>query len=339
MNSTQTPFEAQFGVLSITAVIFSSLSALYGAYVILFILALWSIRRREEKGHSRLKIVTIVLFVVLLIHYICRAITLVRARRTMPADDEEGRFTVPLLFATAATTTVAAFIFDGLLAWRLYVLYGQPRWALYLPPIIVVINALVGLTGDFQNFSFYRNAALYNGRLEIIAFKINVAWAWCTFATNTIMTTAIIGKILHASNQAKRTIVSSFPYNLLMEAIIESALVTWVGLLLYEISSTAPTHGRITTDLNIGYVIACILPIFFGISQALITVRFGLVYNPGDTTEPCDKNNGKPSRSTRVDTLRFAAHPDTTSMTTETSIEVMQSEHKEMVDLSIHEAV
>ncbi|KAI0346490.1 hypothetical protein BDW22DRAFT_764788 [Trametopsis cervina] len=248
MAGAQTALEAQFGVLSIIAVIFSSLSALFGAYVILFVLALWSICRREGRGYSRLKVVTIMQFVVLLVHYICRAIILARARRTMPADDEESRFTVPLLFVTGITATLAAFILDGLLAWRLYILYGQQRWALYLPSTVVIINALLGLSGNLQNFAFYRSASLYNDQIETVVFKINVAWAWCTFATNTIMTGAIIGKIVHTSNQAKRDIAPSFPYNLLMEAIIESALVTWVGLLLYEISSTAPTHGRITVS-------------------------------------------------------------------------------------------
>ncbi len=41
---------------------------------------------------------------------------------------------------------------------------------------------------------------------------------------------------------------SVLPYGVLLEAIIESASVTWVGLLFYEITATAPTHGRITVS-------------------------------------------------------------------------------------------
>ena len=68
-------------------------------------------------------------------------------------------------------------------------------------------------------------------------------------------------------------------YDNTFRAIIESALVTWVGILIYEISSLAPT-GHITvrtmrlqlrgiliegaqTDLNVGYVMLQIIPIFF----------------------------------------------------------------------------
>ncbi len=37
-------------------------------------------------------------------------------------------------------------------------------------------------------------------------------------------------------------------YGVLIEAITESAAVTWVGLLFYEIATTAPTHGKITVS-------------------------------------------------------------------------------------------
>lgn len=33
------------------------------------------------------------------------------------------------------------------------------------------------------------------------------------------------------------------PYGVVVEAIIESALVTWVGLLFYEVASLAPEGG------------------------------------------------------------------------------------------------
>lgn len=68
-------------------------------------------------------------------------------------------------------------------------------------------------------------------------------------------------------------------YDDALRAVIESALVTWIGILIYEITSLAPT-GHITvrtmslefqeilneggqTDLNVGYVMLEIIPIFF----------------------------------------------------------------------------
>jgi hypothetical protein len=68
-------------------------------------------------------------------------------------------------------------------------------------------------------------------------------------------------------------------YNNALRAVIESALVTWIGILIYEITSLAP-KGHITvctirielqeilnaggqTDLDAGYVMIQILPIFF----------------------------------------------------------------------------
>ena len=39
-----------------------------------------------------------------------------------------------------------------------------------------------------------------------------------------------------------------YPYNVAVEAIAESALVTWIGLIIYGISSLAP-EGRFTVSL------------------------------------------------------------------------------------------
>lgn len=47
------------------------------------------------------------------------------------------------------------------------------------------------------------------------------------------------------SNKAQNS--SPYPYGVVLEAIAESALVTWVGLVLYGIASLAP-HGHITVS-------------------------------------------------------------------------------------------
>jgi hypothetical protein len=88
------------------------------------------------------------------------------------------------------------------------------------------------------------------------------------------------------------------PYAIVVKAIVESGLVTWIGLLVYEISSLAPA-GHVTSNYDIGYVMLCIIPIFFvrgftlllckhvgltlrqqGISQCLIIVRLGFAREP-----------------------------------------------------------
>lgn len=88
----------------------------------------------------------------------------------------------------------------------------------------------------------------------------------------------------YVSNQLlsrKTNNVSSGNYSTLVAAIVESGFVTWVGLLLYGVASIAPT-GHITvnphnhrvffhdltdivsqTRLNVGFVMECIIPIFF----------------------------------------------------------------------------
>lgn len=69
-------------------------------------------------------------------------------------------------------------------------------------------------------------------------------------------------------------------YSTLIAAIVESALVTWLGLLVYGIATVAP-QGHITvsksnlccvtgphlfcfkTNLDVGFVMTCIIPVFF----------------------------------------------------------------------------
>ncbi len=69
-------------------------------------------------------------------------------------------------------------------------------------------------------------------------------------------------------------------YDTVIRACIESAFVTWIGLLLYEICSLAP-NGHVVvweflceatsythepffqTNYDVGYVMACVIPDFF----------------------------------------------------------------------------
>ncbi|KAI0086348.1 hypothetical protein BDY19DRAFT_356013 [Irpex rosettiformis] len=274
-----------FDNLSIISAVFSILSALFGVYVVLFVLAIWSTYKRSGLPYRNLRIVTIVLFVVLLVHYICRSITMAQSRLIRHPADETRMVTVPIVFIGALTSTFAGFISDGLLAWRFYVVYGRKRWALYIPATAIIMNGLLGFSGDFQHFTFYHSTWLYKVAFEIDVLKITVAWGWLTFTINTVLGGGIIGKIIQvARNSNKHNVTHSYNgsrCNTALEAVVESAFVTWIGLLLYLITGLAPT-GHITTVWNVGYVMLCVMPIFFGISQCLITARLGFANDAAD---------------------------------------------------------
>ncbi|KAI0086342.1 hypothetical protein BDY19DRAFT_995948 [Irpex rosettiformis] len=277
-----------FNNLSVIAVVFSALSALFGAYVILFVLAVWSTYSRTGTSYRRLRIVTIVLFINLLTHYICRGITFGRARLVNPPAGDLRMVDIPIVFIGSITCTFAGFLSDGLVAWRFYVVYGRKRWAMYLPATAVIVNALLGFSGDFQHLEFYRSTQTYTETFKLHAFKINAAWGWFMFGINTVLSGAIIGRIIYISKSTdKHNAACSYGgkrYNTALAAVTESALVTWVGLLLYEIAAIAPT-GHITSVWNVGYVMVCIIPMFFGISQCLITARLGIVNDGFDLRE------------------------------------------------------
>ncbi|KAI0791544.1 hypothetical protein BC629DRAFT_369049 [Irpex lacteus] len=319
MAPTLAALEARFNSLSINSVVFQALSALFGVYVVLFILAMWTTYTRQTAASKGLRIVTLSLFVVLLIHYISRAVATGRSRLMAPAPDEQARFTVPLQFVTTTTKTISGFILDALLAWRCYVIYERRTWALWLPCTAVTANFVLGLIGDFMNFIFYTHPESYNTKWNALSFNISAIWGWCIFATNTILTMAIIGKILYVSRSSRNV----KHYRVVLEAIVESAAVTWVGLLFYEIAATAPTHGHITNVMNIGFVLVCILPLFFGISQCLITVRLGLADD--GPRMPVPLSSGTNSIPSTVDSApveyRYQAHEIAVTMTSESYVD------------------
>jgi hypothetical protein len=268
--------------LSIMAVVFSSLSALFGVYLVLFILTVWSTYRSNDRYQTRLRIITIVLFVILCIHYINRALSLWRSRVLPTPSDQFLHWTIPTTFIGGISTTLSGFVSDGLLAWRFYVIFDRHRWALYIPATAIVANALLGLSGDIQHLLVYQHTTLYQTHLRLITFEITAAWGWVMFVINTFLTGSILCRIMYIARSGSRATAVPFrhsAYGTATEAIIESALVTWFGILLYEITTFAP-HGRVTSNLDVSFVMVCVLPIFFGISQCLITARLALATQP-----------------------------------------------------------
>lgn len=265
--------------LQITAIILASLSGLFGVYFILFVLAVWSTYRRGSPSSKRQRWVTILLFIVLLAHFITRALEFSRARLQNDSDRELLRWSIPLTIVGNVTTTSAALLSDGILAWRFYIIFEKEKWALYLPTTAVVMNALLCWSADAQHLAIYFNRDFYENTLLPVTLDITVAWGWFIFLTNTLLTGGILYKLIWVTRTRRRGLrndglwlLPSQKNDNALRAVIESALVTWIGILIYEITSLAPM-GYITTDLNVGYVMLEIIPIFFGISQSLITAR------------------------------------------------------------------
>ncbi|KAI0724366.1 hypothetical protein C8T65DRAFT_563789 [Cerioporus squamosus] len=271
MADASNDIAAAWHLLEITGIIQSVLCALFGVYFILFLLALWANHARRDVSSRRLRIVTIVLFADLCAHFIARSMQFARARIMSPDANEFFKWSIPLIVIGNVTTTFAGLCSDGLLAWRFYVIFDRQRWALYVPMTFVVINALLCWSADAQHLAAYTHYDFYENTLLEVTLKITVAWGWLMFAINTILTGAIIGKIFYIARLSGQLNV----YETVLRACVESAVVTWIGLLLYEICSLAP-NGHVVTNYDVGYVMACVLPVFFGISQCLIVVRVAI---------------------------------------------------------------
>ncbi|KAH9081562.1 hypothetical protein EDB83DRAFT_2512422 [Lactarius deliciosus] len=235
--------------LQITAITLASLSGLFGVYFVLFVLAVWSTYRRGSSLSKRLRWVTILLFMVLLAHFITRVLEFSRARLQHDSDRELLVWSIPLTVVGNVTTTFAALLSDGTLAWRFYIIFEKEKWALYLPATAIVINALLCWSADAQHLAIYFNRDFYENTLLPVTLDITVAWVGPPAHGAVCATTGVL-------------LLSSQKYDIALRAVIESALVTWIGILIYEITSLAPM-GYITTDLNVGYVMLEIIPIFF----------------------------------------------------------------------------
>ncbi|KAI0651665.1 hypothetical protein C8Q79DRAFT_50037 [Trametes meyenii] len=258
--------------LEITSVVQSVLCALFGVYFSLFILAIWAIHGRRRKSSRRLQIITAVLFVDLSVHFIVRSLQFARAREARSDSEDLAKWNIPLVVMGNVTTTFAGLCSDSLLVWRFYVLFNHQRWTLYVPATFVALNALLCWSADLQPLVAYTNYELYEHVLLDVSLKLTVAWGWVMFAINTALSGAIVTKIFIIARWSGQLRT----YETVIRACIESALVTWVGLLLYEICSLAPT-GHIVARYDVGYVVSAVLPVFFGISQCLIVVRVALI--------------------------------------------------------------
>ncbi|KAJ3555116.1 hypothetical protein NM688_g2754 [Phlebia brevispora] len=287
MSTPSVASQSDIQNLEIQAVTFAAMCGMSGVYFTLFIVTLLTTFRRSERSYKNLRVVTIVLFSVIFTHFICRSIDFNQARRIPQPMDEFYKWVTPLRVVESISTTLAGAISDGLLAYRFWVIFGRKRWALYIPMFAIILVASLGVAQSIANLAIYQHAEdfAYANSIGVDILKISAAWGWSMFAINTTLTLSILCKIIHVTQASKAIsfVSGQMPYALIVEAIIESALVTWIGVLFYEIVSLAP-QGHYTTNLNIGYVAICILPFFFGISQCLITARLSLIGNGESTT-------------------------------------------------------
>ncbi|KAH8831184.1 hypothetical protein DL96DRAFT_1677726 [Flagelloscypha sp. PMI_526] len=309
--------------LETTAIILSALCGLWGVYFVLFLLSLWATYQHNGVSSRRLRIVTIVQFINLSTHFIVRSLQFARARRLDSSENELLKWGIPLLVIGNVTTTFSGLLSDGLLAWRFYVIYERKPWAKWIPATLVILNACLCWSADAQHLAIYQHYDFYENVLYDKTLKITAAWGFFMLSLNTGFTGLIVWKIMRVTPDTNSTSTTS-SYQNAVKALIEGAAVTWVGILLYEICSLAP-QGGITDHMDVGYVMASILPAFLGISQCLITFRLGFSREMGNSSA-----NSGDNRVFKPDATSFSFHagpppsrtapstmiPDLTSQTT-----------------------
>lgn len=267
-----------FTFLSITAVLSSATCGLYGVYLVLFPLAVWGTYRQKAhvEAAAILRILTIIMFVDLMIHFIGQALEFGGARNIDTVDDQM-RWSLPYIIIEGLTTAVAGLISDSLLVWRSWVLCGKKPWLLYLWTSVTAASFCLAVAATLLPLAIFHDTPFCVVKYRGLSVVLMAAWGFIMLTMQTVLTGCILFRV--AVCTLRRPGVSNSPrslqmYTVLLSALVESCVVTWVGLFTYELASFVP-KGYITPDLDVGFVMRRLLPIFFGLSQCLVTVHVG----------------------------------------------------------------
>ncbi|KAF8889032.1 hypothetical protein BD779DRAFT_1671995 [Infundibulicybe gibba] len=264
-------------------------SALYGIFLVLFVGSLYiplSRPRRQSTPPNRFLIsVTIVLFVLITVHWVLQLLRLIDAF-IYHANDDEGpskyyadgaqrKNVVKTAFYVAQT-----FTGDCTMAYRLYIVWGR-NWKIVVLPALLSTGLLVAGSGATYSF-----AHLTPG--ENIFVSSAGHWVLTVFATTlctNVTVTSLIAYRVWSIHRPMKGVAqqSSMP---VIQVILESAAIYTVCLI--------PTLAGYLGKENYQFITLDATSPAIGIAFALIIVRVGLGMSTEKTTQMV---NGRTFRS------------------------------------------
>ncbi|KAJ7254986.1 hypothetical protein B0H12DRAFT_1114415 [Mycena haematopus] len=265
----------------------------YGLYVNLFILAMYTLRRRRTSGRTWLLAATWMLFVVgtlqtilriLISTLLARAVALLvgRSQSEVPTaeivDLLQNR--VDLELADNAVFAVNVLITDSVFLYRCYLVWGYRIKPIIVPGILILSTTTLSIVSLAES-SLSKNFVLLGGRIQVITTTTTYALG---LTTNVVLMALTAGRIwwmrktlvnvpdLHSSIASR--------YNTTISIILESGAIYCFSAFLLAIALT--TAGSSSELYSVLLGIACQA---INIAPTLTVVRVGLGHNIEDAVK------------------------------------------------------
>ncbi|KAF7332477.1 hypothetical protein MKEN_00129800 [Mycena kentingensis (nom. inval.)] len=204
-------------------------SFLHGIYTALFFATLYGmVVRKRMLHHRRLCTVVVALYALSTVEFAYRwwmTKTVFIDHEGSPFSEFSWRIVVP------NTALLLSFLIaDGLIIWRCWVICGRQTWYIILPSLCAILGVVFGFIGMAQGIALTFEPASWMSPFQ--RFNVTtIGYALCIIPTPTA-TFIIILRILLLSKAADVSSGPTWSYRKIIEAIIESALLYSITLLV-----------------------------------------------------------------------------------------------------------
>jgi hypothetical protein len=251
-----------------------ALTALYGIYLVLFVLAIWSTYLRATPVSVPMRASVLAFFCMLLIHIALQFSIWTIAVNHSDGDAISGGYKAMTIIVNLITC-LCGFLAEAQLAWRTFVVWGRKLWMKMALLAVVGLGTTIGI---FANIAFARFSSIP------VTYQLLCFWGWWTFLTNSVLSGAVTVRIFKniAARRNKPNAVggtTAVPRLrvTIFRAMIESSFFAWVGVAAYTMVNTAFWANSTSVHLWSGSAgLFMLLPLFFAIAHHLSVALVGL---------------------------------------------------------------
>lgn len=238
-----------------------------------------------------------------LIVVLCRALQAFIDQRDLPGGPVKyyNNLQSGLEVSQASCQIVISFLGDGMVIYRVWVVYSRNYWILVLPMLSYVGTTVSSVASVvFIGKASSKDTPFYLPDLEIWL----PAFFGLTFATSVLCSMLIAGRLWYIDKKVQFSRTTNVLTNVL-RIVIESASIYSLTMLIY-----LTTYVR---KSNVSIIFGDMVSPVIGIAFSLITIRVHNAFNPDnyDTTEL--ETRGREAREAQRDELRNTRRPQPTS--------------------------
>jgi hypothetical protein len=288
---------------------------LYGAFTVLFVVALWVITVQRSVINWKLLITVVAIWLVSTTHLILDVVRAVDAFVTGPPGGALAYYldlSNPLQAVKTAIYVLLTLVGDGFVIYRCYIVYNR-KWWIALPPFLLLCGTGIGGFGATVAFSKAAPGA------EVFLPAI-VPWITSfialTLATNVVCTCAIAWKINSIQQGLKGSSVYRSAGQSAVIIIIESAAIYSCSIISLMITYQLGSNAQYTVlDLT-----APLIGITFTI--IILRVSLGISSRQLSTMTPGAMGSGGMRTNNRRESLHLSRRPEQVKVNVSHFVEV-----------------